>query len=424
MSDVRLKKSYWKYLKRHAITDRLSEYDLSGSRLIVVIPAYLEKNYIFDCLNSLSESSKRVKEMISVIIVVNASERSTPEVIHEQEELFQSLLLYAGSYSGQNIRFIPLKEFNVRKKHAGVGSARKLGMDQAVSFFYQNGISDGIIVSMDADTTVAGNYFVEILKYFSRKKATGCSICFEHPLTGEEGKAAAIYELYLRYYKQILGFTGFPYAFHTVGSAFALRASAYVMAGGMPRKQAGEDFYLIQKVVQMGGYGELNTTCVYPSSRPSDRVPFGTGPVVKKLVSDSAVLKTYAPGSFYALKELFSKRAAFYRISNSEYDRFLDSLEEPLKHFLIKDGFISELENLSDNCSSVAVFGKRFFEIFNAFKIVKYLNFVHENFYEKIPVSRAAEILLKDMGLTHPENADVHSLLMIFRKMDRSDVMR
>ncbi len=399
MSDVRLRKNYEKYLKRHAITDRLSEYDLSDSRLIVVIPAYLEKDYIFDCLNSLYGSSKRVKEMISVIIVVNASERSSSEVIREQEELFRSLVLYAGSNSGQNIRIIPVKEFNVRKKHAGVGSARKLGMDQVVYHFHKNGIHDGIIVSLDADTTVAGNYFEEILKYFSRKKASGCSICFEHPLTGDEGKAAASYELYLRYYKQILGYTGFPYAFHTVGSAFALRASAYVMAGGMPRKQAGEDFYLIQKVVQMGGYGELNTTCVYPSPRPSDRVPFGTGPVVKKLISGEPVLKTYAPESFYALKELFDKRDALYRLTNSEYDRFLDGLEEPLKLFMKKDGFIKELEHLNENCSSVKVFDKRFFELFNAFKVVKYLNFVHDGFNEKVSVTDAVLSFLKNISV-------------------------
>ncbi len=263
-------------------------------------------------------------------------------------------------------------------------------------------------------------HFEEILKYFSRKKASGCSICFEHPLTGDEGKAAASYELYLRYYKQILGYTGFPYAFHTVGSAFALRASAYVMAGGMPRKQAGEDFYLIQKVVQMGGYGELNTTCVYPSPRPSDRVPFGTGPVVKKLVSGEPVLKTYAPESFYALKELFDKRDALYRLTNSEYDRFLDGLEEPLKLFLKKDGFIKELEHLNENCSSVKVFDKRFFELFNAFKVVKYLNFVHDGFNEKVSVTDAVLSFLKNISVLPSENTDVTSLLLLLRKMDRN----
>ncbi len=419
MDDVRLKKSYEKYLNRHGINDRLPDYDLSDCRLVVVIPAYLEKDYIFDCLDSLHRSALNVNETISVIVVVNASEISTARIIREQEELYRSLVVYAESNSGGHIRFIPLKIFNVRKKHAGVGSARKLGMDQAVNLFYKNAVYDGIIVSLDADTLVAENYFEEILKYFSRKESTGCSICFEHPLTGDEGMAAASYELHLRYYKQALGFTGYPYSFHTVGSAFALRSSAYVMAGGMPRKQAGEDFYLIQKVVLMGGYGDLNTTCVYPSSRPSDRVPFGTGPVVKKLLSDESAYKTYAPRSFYALKNLFDNRSMLYGITGKEYDMFLNKLDEPLGIFLKNDRFFNELGHLNDNCSSVKVFEKRFFEVFNAFKVVKYLNFAHDGYFQKIPVADAASVLLTGIGVKMTGQTDVMSLLKIFRDLDR-----
>ncbi len=34
-----------------------------------------------------------------------------------------------------------------------------------------------------------------------------------------------------------------------VGSALAVKALQYVKAGGMNRKQAGEDFYFVQKLV-------------------------------------------------------------------------------------------------------------------------------------------------------------------------------
>jgi len=42
----------------------------------------------------------------------------------------------------------------------------------------------------------------------------------------------------------------------------------------MNRKQAGEDFYFIQKLMPLGGYFALNSTAIYPSPRESSRVPF------------------------------------------------------------------------------------------------------------------------------------------------------
>ena len=51
---------------------------------------------------------------------------------------------------------------------------------------------------------------------------------------------------------------------------------------GLNKKQAGEDFYFLQKIMPMGNYFELNSTTVHPSSRTSDRVPFGTGPIINQ----------------------------------------------------------------------------------------------------------------------------------------------
>ena len=64
----------------------------------------------------------------------------------------------------------------------------------------------------------------------------------------------------------------------TIGSAFAVTANAYIKRGGMTRSQAGEDFYFLQTLAQIGTVGEITTTKVYPSARLSDRIPFGTGP--------------------------------------------------------------------------------------------------------------------------------------------------
>jgi len=43
---------------------------------------------------------------------------------------------------------------------------------------------------------------------------------------------------------------GSPYAYHTIGSAFACRAEAYIAAGGMNRRHAAEDFYFLQQLAK------------------------------------------------------------------------------------------------------------------------------------------------------------------------------
>jgi hypothetical protein len=93
------------------------------------------------------------------------------------------------------------------------------------------------------------------------------------------------YELHQRYYLQAVRYTGYPFAYHTVGSCFAVLAETYCRMGGLSRRKAGEDFYFIQKIAVHGRYGECRTTRVYPSPRPSDRVPFGTGPDISRQIS-------------------------------------------------------------------------------------------------------------------------------------------
>ncbi len=397
--------------------------NLNDIGMVIVIPAFLEKDYIEHCLQSLINADVTATK-VGVIVVVNSSEEASEEIVAEQEELYRQVSDFAVENSSRQIIIAPLKLFNIKRKHFGVGYARKAGMDQAVLKLYNSGRLNGAIVSLDADSTVASNYFKELDTYFDDDDNSGCSIRFEHPLEGslipELYDAIAQYELHMRYYKFALSETGFPYAFHTVGSSFALRATQYVRAGGMPSKQAGEDFYLIQKVVQMGGYGELNATCVYPSARPSARVPFGTGPSVRRMVEDKSEYTTYNPEAFHDMKKLFDISESLYKVSLSELDVYIASMPERLKDFLIQDDFLNEVVALSKNCASQKVFNRRFFELFNAFKVVKYLNYVHGTMLQKVPISNAAMLLLDEINAEIPEFADTKTLLKVFREIENT----
>ena len=46
-----------------------------------------------------------------------------------------------------------------------------------------------------------------------------------------------------------------PYAFHTIGSTMAVSANHYAKVRGFPKREAGEDFYLLNKLAKVKTLG-------------------------------------------------------------------------------------------------------------------------------------------------------------------------
>nr|WP_321405537.1 glycosyltransferase [uncultured Carboxylicivirga sp.] len=412
-------KLFQKYLSRHSVCIPL-EKDDSKKDIRVVIPVYLEEEFIDILLDSMQVAAEKCLKKIELIMVVNYSSDCIQEVKLRQYKLFDYLIGQRHEYSDYSISVI--QAYDLIAKHAGVGWARKIGMDYAVSKFADEDNPGGIILSLDADCVVCPNYFTEVWKKFEEEIINGCTICFEHQSEGlndSQKEAIFQYELHLRYYLQALRWTGHPHAFHTVGSSFAVTAEAYVRAGGMPRKQAGEDFYFLQKVISLGRFSELNTTCVYPSSRMSDRVPFGTGPTIAKLINDSDDYKTYNLQAFIDLKDLFTIRDKFFKIEQDGYLDLLSELSGRIRSYLMNSDFYTDLTNVNNNCSSLNTFNKRFFEVFDAFRVVKYLNYVHEHFLEKTAVFDASLDLIELLERDADDLMDTNDVLDYFRKWEK-----
>jgi hypothetical protein len=251
---------------------------------------------------------------------------------------------------------------------------------------------------LDADTLVAQNYLVEIEDHFkSNPKHVGATIAFQHQTDGlgeKQLQGILLYEKYLVYYKTALGFLGYPNPMFTVGSAFAVTAGAYIKRGGMTRRQAGEDFYFLQTLAQIGTVGEITTTCVYPSARTSDRIPFGTGPAIAKWMTGEVDLRlTYNFQAFVDLKMFFDLKEEFFQTDHVTYLKKISALPEPVSEFLADDNFLKEIEDLNNNCSNIDSFNIRFFHKFNAFKILKFMNFGHERFYNKVDLEEQVQLL-------------------------------
>jgi hypothetical protein len=65
------------------------------------------------------------------------------------------------------------------------------------------------------------------------------------------------------------------------------------------------------------------------------------------------------------------------------FDEIINTLPESVQRFIEEDHFWNEVSDLNKNCSTSDSFQSRFFHKFNAFKILKFLNFAHGQFYAK-----------------------------------------
>jgi hypothetical protein len=142
---------------------------------------------------------------------------------------------------------------------------------------------DDIIVSLDADTHVEPNYLAEIFAQFQYfPKASAMALPYFHRLQGDDDhkKSMLRYEIYLRSYALNLLRIKFPFDYTPIGSAMAARVSAYRKIRGLTATSSGEDFYFMMKLRKTGIIIPFCNTRVYPSSRKSHRVIFGTGPTV------------------------------------------------------------------------------------------------------------------------------------------------
>ena len=421
-------KIFERYFERNRVEWLL---DFPNRPEVIVIVPVLNDRDIFATADALKKCVCRCGNA-GVLIIVNHGEDADEAVKRANRQLAAELreTVCCGQKASSAVYFEVAEAFDLPAKWAGVGLARKIAMDAAACFFYRQGRPECPILSLDADTWMEVNYLDETIRYFREHPVAGVSIAYAHRLDecGEEVADAMVkYELYLRYYRLALAYTGHPYAFHCIGSAFAVRASDYVAQGGMNKRQAGEDFYFLQKLISTGRFATLQGTRVYPSARFSTRTPFGTGQAVRQIVENGGAFPVYDFAAFRALRHFFSGLPVLYKADRAKCEAYFLKLPSGIRSFLAETDGLGLLEEVNANCASLAQFRKRFFDRFNAFRVLKYLNFVHEGEYRKVDVRLAAEALFRE--LAYPWVDDCRENLEFLRKAERiekgdSDICR
>ncbi len=284
-----------------------TETGFSGA---VVIPALAEQANLFATLRSLAANPPECLARFLVLVVVN---NRTDAPAGDKADNQATLARLAGecrSLAPLRLGWVDASSpgLELPDDKGGVGMARKLGFDLALPLLdYRSG--GPVLAALDADTLVRPDYLPALESHFGVARAGGAVIPFRHQPGGtpREEEAIRCYELYLRSYVLGLSVAGSPYAFHTVGSAMACSAGAYAAIGGMNTRVAAEDFYFLQQLRKTVGVAQVTGTEVQPSSRPSHRVPFGTGRSVSRLLAgEREAVLFYRPECFVILREWLS----------------------------------------------------------------------------------------------------------------------
>lgn len=393
--------------------------------IIVCIPAYAETE-LHNTLESLMQCV-RPRIAVTVLILFNADHRMSPADRTLHENAMQETTSWIAHQQETALHFYSAQIEAPPHQKWGVGWARKIVMDEAARILPDH----GIILCLDADCTVEPNYLVVVSGYFAlHRTCHAASIHFEHQLDGLQPlhrKAIAGYELHLRYLERAKHWAGHPYAGYTVGSAMAVRRSAYLEQGGMNTRMAGEDFYFLQKFMEIGAWSMITATTVYPSARQSFRVPFGTGRAMQALLQQSLGWNTIAFENYQLIKPLLVNIERIQTALGTEgHDGFFNWLQEELQidphmtAYLKQIRFYDNIAIIQQHTASVHSFSKRFFRYFNSFALIKYLHHMREHHYPDVPVGDAVKALADANGWILQESSDEEAMLLFIRALDRN----
>lgn len=295
-----------------------------GIEQAVVIPALAERDSLFRTLAGIAQNpASDLRRTLTICVVNNYRPplAGDVEIRNNQETLSILNALVFRHPTNQDLPDGIRKEFRqisdsslrlafidasspgleIPERDGGVGAARKIGMDAALQIIDARTANGGVICCLDADTLVEENYLASVWTHFGRTGNPAAVTAYAHQKPDDPELLAAIccYEIFLRAYVIGLSYAGSPYAFHSIGSTMACTAEGYAAVRGMNRRRAAEDFHFLNKLAKIGKVGVISETTVFPSPRPSKRVPFGTGQrMIRFLTGRTDEYRLYDPRVF------------------------------------------------------------------------------------------------------------------------------
>lgn len=419
-----IKETLRQYLGKYAgIRYRIEGNTPSPADIAIIIPIKNEFPGICTTIESLNNCEVSDNVFVTVIGVVNNSEAEEPDIVENNRksiEFFKSLE-YKNKEGNIRVTYIDAASPGkaLPQKSAGVGLARKIGMDEGLTLLKNP--DTGIIVCLDADCIVNKEYIKQIHHKFASLDLHAAVAMFQHQTDGaDEAHQAAIlqYEIYIRFYACGLKAVHSPYAYLPVGSTMMFTGRIYMKAEGMNQRKAAEDFYFLEKVAKISPIYSIPEALVYPSGRTSRRVPFGTGPAVEDILAGKRDAdKIYNPEIFFFLGKWLQ---LFYTEELYPADFYLtqaEAIHPGVYSYLGNPVIKREMENFLHHSKPGAGLLKRKIRWFDALKTLRMVHTIRDEFIPDISINESIKKLALLIHVSAPEStSDAIENLTIQRK--------
>lgn len=371
---------------------------------VVVIPSLAELELLPNCINSFGINNPDLLNNTLLLVVVNNSSSAKDEIKQNNQQTIDYLKSYKGKL---NLSYIDASTTMkaVPDKLAGVGMARKIGCDLALTKFNYTSSNKKIIYFPDADCIVSKDYLEKINNEFNRRNLHSAVVEYEHRYLEDTPEAEAIicYEIFLRYLSISLRFTNSYYRYHTIGSTITCTAEAYIKAGGMNKKKAGEDFYFIEKLAKQNKITTITEALVFPTARKSWRVPFGTGQrITRHLDKRQDEFVAYNPKIFLILKRWLEVFMCEDSLDSNQILMSANNIELRLNDFLIKNNFNENWNKILKNNTSISEIQKQKIFWFDSFRTLKLIHYLRDNGYPNVNLFDAVDKILEFSNRNNP----------------------
>jgi hypothetical protein len=383
-----------------------------GIEQAVVIPALAERDSLFRTLAGIAGNPASDLGRTLVICVVNNHRpplAGDAEIHNNQETLSVLHALVFGhpanpdlpgeirnefqqiSDSSLRVAFIDASSpgLEIPERDGGVGSARKIGMDAALRIVDARATNGGAICCLDADTLVEENYLASVRTYFSRTGDPAAVTAYAHQKPDDPELLAAIccYEIFLRAYVIGLSYAGSPYAFHSIGSTMACTSEGYAAVRGMNRRRAAEDFHFLNKLSKIGKVGVISETTVFPSPRPSNRVPFGTGQRMNRfLTGRTDEYRLYDPRIFDILEKWLASMEAAPDRDPEAILAGAGRIHPQLEAYLRANRFAPDWLVIRKNSGDPGQLRRQFMVWFDGLKTLRLVHHLSRSAYPLVPM--------------------------------------
>ena len=362
------------YLKKRGVTGpwKIAPKPNRNFDQAVIIPAFGESEHLPTTLLSINENNPSLLKNTLVVVVINNAEDSPAEICRDNQYCFK--LLNSSEYRfSLGIVDAYSKGLALSPKHAGVGLARKIGMDLILPYL---ATPQSLIFCTDADIIVDKRYLEKVLEYFHTNNAKAAMVGFRHLESTDSKLEKAIrqYEKYLLTTAQNMRDARSPYGYVAMGSTMVCTTEAYCAVGGMPRKKATEDFYFLQELTKYCGVHSIPEILVYPSPRPISRVYLGTGFRMKQAENG------FNFSTLFYSDDAFDLLAQWLKLGNSAWKSNLaDILEKSntinpyLADFLKQEKIEAIWTKIQSNAPSNSHFSQQFHRWFDGLKTIRFL---------------------------------------------------